>query len=374
MYQRTHSTYLDMSLSAIKRATMASFSPKYNTRYHVRSISLPARSHPSTIRIEEELTKLKTLEPSSSPKAEIISTCLSGLGQVFRFIEELLNLPLTQQALAQHQNEKLVNELLERSIRYIDICSNIRDTVLVMKEGARELQSALRRRKVGDFSNESRLSSVAAYISLRKKVKKEVSKSLATLKNIDNNFGDSPMVDVDDHRLFAMVRVLTEASLITISIFQLLLVFLSVPVLKPKQTGWSLVSKLVQKGVVACEDRRSRLNELESVDIAVSSLLLHGSRRDAVSERIQTAHRMLEALDVSIEGFENGLEYIKFDESSCEMEESAGGINVPANRPAPQGPSINVKQDLVPHIHPKFPDYDALAARFKALKYHKSQT
>ncbi|KAL7223755.1 hypothetical protein ACSBR1_025247 [Camellia fascicularis] len=59
---------------------------------------------------------------------------------------------------------------------------------------------------------------------------------------------------------------------------------------------------------------------------------------------------------------------IKFDESDCDeeidMEEPTDGNNIPPNRPAPQ----------VPRIHPKLPDYDALAARFEALKYRKSQT
>ncbi|CAK9149563.1 unnamed protein product [Ilex paraguariensis] len=57
---------------------------------------------------------------------------------------------------------------------------------------------------------------------------------------------------------------------------------------------------------------------------------------------------------------------IKFDESDCddeiEMEEPINGMNLPPNRPAPQP------------VHPKLPDYDALAARFEALKYRKSQT
>ncbi|KAI8020336.1 hypothetical protein LOK49_LG04G01315 [Camellia lanceoleosa] len=59
---------------------------------------------------------------------------------------------------------------------------------------------------------------------------------------------------------------------------------------------------------------------------------------------------------------------IKFDESDCDeeidMEEPTDGNNIPPNRPASQ----------VPRIHPKLPDYDALAAAFEALKYRKSQT
>ncbi|KAL7090624.1 hypothetical protein ACP275_12G053000 [Erythranthe tilingii] len=45
---------------------------------------------------------------------------------------------------------------------------------------------------------------------------------------------------------------------------------------------------------------------------------------------------------------------------------AAGGTNRAPDRPAPQVPDRRV--------HPKLPDYDALAARFEALKHHKAQS
>ncbi|GFP89933.1 ist1-like protein [Phtheirospermum japonicum] len=65
-------------------------------------------------------------------------------------------------------------------------------------------------------------------------------------------------------------------------------------------------------------------------------------------------------------------EGIRFDESdgedySEELNHSTrGGTNRPPNRAAPQVPARRV--------HPKLPDYDALAARFEALKHHNPQT
>ncbi|KAI8541073.1 hypothetical protein RHMOL_Rhmol08G0034700 [Rhododendron molle] len=66
---------------------------------------------------------------------------------------------------------------------------------------------------------------------------------------------------------------------------------------------------------------------------------------------------------------------IKFDESDCDeveidMEEPTDGGNFPPCRPAPQ--VRHVKQDPVPRTHPNLPDYDALSARFEALKHRKS--
>ncbi|KAJ6398238.1 hypothetical protein OIU77_019110 [Salix suchowensis] len=126
---------------------------------------------------------------------------------------------MTQQALLQHQNEKLVDDMLDGLMRYLDICGKTRDAALLMNESIRELQSALRRSKAG--GELSIQSNVNAYVCARKKMKKEVAKSLASLKKADNIFEGSLLLNPSDHLLSAIVRVLSEASLITVSILYL---------------------------------------------------------------------------------------------------------------------------------------------------------
>ncbi|XP_061359916.1 uncharacterized protein LOC133303960 [Gastrolobium bilobum] len=290
----------------MKKASMATFSLKHSSGYGVRSISLPTRSHPSTIRIEEELIKLKSWETSSTSKVETICYGLCGLADLYKHIEDLLKLPLTQQALSQHRNEKWVNELLDYPVRFLDLLGKTRDAILLMKGSVEELQSALRRRKIGDLGIECNLS---VYWSLRRNMRKECTKSLLLLKQIDESFGASPLLDLNSH-LSAVVRVLREASLITSYIFRSLLVFLSSPILKSKViiSKWAFVSRLVQKGVFACNNQQENINELEKVDLALSSLLMDNLSKDAEAEKIQSAHGRLEALVVGIERIENGLE------------------------------------------------------------------
>lgn len=293
----------------MKRATRASFSPKPSKRYNVRSISLPVRSHPSTLRTEEELNKLKAWEATttttSEAKADSICKGLFGLKDLYICIEDLLQLPMTQQALALHQNERWVEELLDGSVKYLDVCGSTRDAILAMKESVRDLQSALRRRKVGgDSSLEDNLGS---YTCIRKKTKKEILQLVASLKQMDHKHETFPL-DLDNH-LAAVVRVLREASLITSSVFQSLVSFLSTPVLKPRPSTWSLVSILVQKGVLKCENNQHKsMNELENVDIAIGNMLVNQASEDIEAEKIQSAQRRLEVLDSSMEGLENGLE------------------------------------------------------------------
>lgn len=286
---------------------MATFSPKHSSKYGVRSISLPTRSHPSTVRVEEELSKLKSLEASSStPKVETICCGLSGLAELYKCIEDLLKLPLTQQALGQHQNEKWVNELLDCPVGFLDLLGKTRDSILLMKESVGELQSALRRKRVGDSDRESYLST---YWRLRRNMRKESTKSMLLLKQMENeSFVASPNLDLSEH-LSAVVRVLREASLITSSIFESLVVFLSSPILKLKPNKWAfVVSRLMQKGLFAYNNHQENINELEKVDFALNSLIVDNLSKDAEAEKIQSAHGRLEALVVAIEEIESGLE------------------------------------------------------------------
>ncbi|BAT99920.1 hypothetical protein LR48_Vigan06g056700 [Vigna angularis] len=277
------------------------FSPKHSHGYAIRSISLPTRSHPNTLRIEEELNKLKSWEVSSSSEVERIFFGLSGLAELYKCMEDLLKLPLTQQALSLDQNQKWVDELLDCPVRFLDILGETRDAMMLMKGNVRDFQSALRRRKVGDLVIQNHVSS---YWSLRRNTRKQCTKYLVLLKNTEeSSFGASPPLDLNQH-LSAVVRVLREASLITSCIFQSLMSFLSSPILRSKVTNkWRFVSRVMRKGRVV-----QNVNELEKVDLALCRMLMDNPAKDFEVENIQFAHKGLEAVLVVIEGLENGLD------------------------------------------------------------------
>ncbi|XP_011022277.1 PREDICTED: uncharacterized protein LOC105124112 [Populus euphratica] len=264
-------------------------------KYHVRSISLPSRSHPTTLRIEEELNKLNKWEVSSNSVSGSISNSLSGLEDLYKCMDDLLNLASTQQVLSRHENEKCLDELLDGSVRLLDVCSIGRDILLRFREQVQALQSAFRRRK-GDSSIES---SVATFNCFRKKMKKDTKKLIASLKQMDNKLGASSLLDQDQH-LSAVIRVIREVNVINCSIFQSLLRFLSTSS-KPKQSRWSLVSKLIlHKGVITCEEKQENVNEIGTVDAALSQV--------SDSENVKIAQKRLEALEMSIDDLENCLE------------------------------------------------------------------
>ncbi|KAA3475119.1 hypothetical protein EPI10_025342 [Gossypium australe] len=84
-------------------------------------------------------------------------------------------LPLSHHALA----HECADELLDGSLRLLDLCSTAKDIVLQTKESTNELLSALRRRKTGESEI---VSEVKKYISFRKVSKKTIHKALGNLK------------------------------------------------------------------------------------------------------------------------------------------------------------------------------------------------
>nr|XP_016444611.1 PREDICTED: uncharacterized protein LOC107769872 [Nicotiana tabacum] len=219
---------------------MATLSSKPN---HVRSISLPGRSHPITQRVEEEINKLKSL--SVAPTADSVYSGLFGLEKLYKRIDDLFSLP---QTLCQSLDAEWVEDLLDKSVRLLDVCGTTRELVSQYKENVRDLQSSLRRRK-GDSTTDD---SVARFTSFSKKIKRDAKRLALNLKQMDQETAVAVLLDADQDTI-AAIRALREANAVCISIFQILLSFLCVPLLKPKQSKWSLLSRLVHKDRIVPE-------------------------------------------------------------------------------------------------------------------------
>ncbi|XVF15997.1 hypothetical protein REPUB_Repub09cG0204300 [Reevesia pubescens] len=274
------------------------------TNVPVRSISLPSRLQLNSI--EADLNELKTfrqLSASQTIDGETICTGFTRLAKLYNNIEEIIQSPLTQQALQHQQNIKLVEEALDDSVGLLDACGTARDLIMMMKEQVQDLQSALRRRG-GDSSIGS---NILAYISFRKKLKKKIAKSLRMLKRLEcNNNGAFPLFDVDCHLLMA-VKALRESNGITISMFGSLLSYLSMPVMKTKAGGWSLISKLIP---ITAERSQKVFNEVGIVDFTLYTL--HGQvRKHDAKIDVQIELRRLETLFGSINGVEAGLVHVQ---------------------------------------------------------------
>ncbi|XP_038703317.1 uncharacterized protein LOC119999674 isoform X2 [Tripterygium wilfordii] len=225
----------------------------------VRSISLPSRLHPNFQIIISELNKLKAWESTVPSASETTQLGLVGVAQLYNCLQELIHSPLTQKALHHHQYLNLVEEAFDGSVELLDVCGNARDLFFLMKEHINDLQSALRR-KGGSSIIEG---NIQAYISFRKKVKKDITKCLKTLKRME-----------------------------------------TMPVTKTKASGWSLVSKLL----LTTERSQKMLNELGAVDAALHTIGGQIRRNNDAKVDVQEVQKRLGRLDGRVDGFEAELD------------------------------------------------------------------
>ncbi|RHN54410.1 hypothetical protein MtrunA17_Chr5g0406471 [Medicago truncatula] len=167
----------------------------------------------------------------------------------------------------------------------------ITDTMLQIKENVQSLHSSIRRRK-GESSIEK---CVAEYKLFTKKMKKNVTKLISSLKHMETKFGASSLLNKDQD-LVAVITVLREVIAMNMSIFQSILCFLVGAASKSKATKWLKVAKLMHKRGT-CEENMENFNELECVEASLS-------------EGSNVAHERFEALENAVESIENGLENI----------------------------------------------------------------
>ncbi|KAJ6773447.1 hypothetical protein OIU79_017007 [Salix purpurea] len=245
---------------------------------HVRSISLPSRSHPLNASVEDQLDRLRSsLTASTSAYHK-----LSGLKALYECVEDFLQLPSTQQTLSSEQQKERGEEVLNGSLLLLDMCSTTRDVFSSMKECLQELESSLRRRKGGEsgFSSE-----VESYMMSRKKIEKTIRRCFKNLKSTEKNIASA--VDA-----VSMLREVRETSL---EIFQSLLSFVSQAKARSSSHGWSVVSKLFQSKRVSCEAEAS---ELEKID---AELLVLKSSKDINPVQVQNVLKGLVALESDIQ-------------------------------------------------------------------------
>ncbi|GLT27937.1 hypothetical protein SLA2020_029010 [Shorea laevis] len=270
---------------------MATIPSKTQLSTDSRSNSLPSKLHPVISQVDEHLSRLRTSESASTSSS--IRKRLGSLQDLHECIGKLLQLPLTQQALAQEQNEKWVEEMLDGSLRILDACSTAKDSLLHTKECLRELQSIMRRKRGGETAF---LIEVRKYLGSRKVMKKANQKVLKNLKGMDNKCNN------DDETL-AMVRMFKEIEGADITLFESLLSFISGEKVQSMASKWSLVSKLVHHKKVVCEQEEDE-NEFSKVDAALQFLIEH---KDGNSQ-IEDVQKELQNLDSCIQDLEEGLE------------------------------------------------------------------
>ncbi|XP_058780859.1 uncharacterized protein LOC131654954 [Vicia villosa] len=278
---------------------MASSSP-LNTKsnFHGRSISLPSRPHPLILKCTQHLeTLLKFSNETFS--SSLLFHKIDGLRDLIECAENLIQLPLTQDALVHEHQENWVNNLLDGSLRLLDVCSAAKDAVIHTKECTRELQSIIRRRGGGtEVTAEAK-----KFLTSRKIVRKAISKVLTNLKG--NTIGCNRLSTNKDHQSVALINLFQDVEVATLSTFQRILQYIS-GTTHSKSNSWGSISKLIQPKRVACSLVADE-SEFAQVDVALQSFLFTKTRK---VEAINDLQNHLEKTESCIQDLEEGLEFL----------------------------------------------------------------
>ncbi|XP_027355386.1 uncharacterized protein LOC113865187 [Abrus precatorius] len=266
---------------------------------HLRSNSLTSAAHPLASQFEEHLHGLKGSEATSSLSSSSVCHKLNDMLDLHDYTNKLLQLPIEQQAFAQECNDKWVDELLEGSLRLLDICSTAKDCLLQSKECMHELQSVIRRKRgtETEFVVEG-----VKYLALRKKMKKQIQKGLENLKAMKNEL--IPSSSIKDNKPSSMLSFLKEAQAITLSSLEQLLLLISDSKGHSKHRRWLAISKLMQPKRAVCNSEESYTNGFENVDAALQSLISHKP------SYIENFHSHMENLGMCIQDLEIGIEHL----------------------------------------------------------------
>jgi len=268
------------------------------SNFHGRSISLPSRPHPLILKCNEHLeTLLRSSDETSS--STLICHKIDGLRDLIECVEKLVQLPLTQDALLHEHQENGVNNLLDGSLRLLDVCSAAKDALIHTKECTRELQSLIRRSKRRGGGEVELITEVKKFLTSRKVVRKSISKTLVNLKG---NAKNSNILSTNKDQL---INLLQDVEVATLSTFQTILQFIS-GTTQSKSNSWGSISKLIQPKRVSCSLVADE-SEFAQVDGALHSFIL---TKTGKLEAINDLQNHLEKAESCIQDLEEGLEFL----------------------------------------------------------------
>ncbi|XP_027063979.1 uncharacterized protein [Coffea arabica] len=271
---------------------MATTAPNKKFSSHSRSVSLPSSSHPLILTAEEHLQRLKSSEAAPSTSHSLACQRLDGLKNLYE-LDDVLQLPLSQQAFSSERPGKWDEEVLDGSLRLLDLCGAVRDIYSGMKEIMRELESSIRRKRSGDLAHE-----VSSYMISKKHLKKMISKIYKELKKAENC--NSTVVNKGSEDV-PLVNLIKEVQLVSLPVLEYVLSFLSGSKAGSQPKGWSFVSKLLeQKRASSKED--SDIAAIKQIEIQLDLLNYKKSNQEVIKK--------LEEVDSSIEELAEVLEIV----------------------------------------------------------------
>ncbi|XP_041017803.1 uncharacterized protein LOC121260011 [Juglans microcarpa x Juglans regia] len=258
--------------------------------YHIRSVSLPCRSHPLISQLKDEITELKSwVSKPDSRTSSWLCDGLSRLKNVHDYLDDILQLPQTQETLRQRCQSLWVEKLLEDFLRFVDVYGIFRTSVLALKEVQSAAQVAMRKR------DESK---VVSYVKSRKQMAKEMGKLVSAVRNVRVPARSEP-VSVGDAELMGVIGDVIEAT-VTVSVSLFNGISASFTSRKSSWMGLGLYKKAKKTKV------EEGIAEFQQVGVEN----LWGLRKKAEDQEVRMALKKMQDMEVCIGDIENGSERV----------------------------------------------------------------
>jgi Arabidopsis protein of unknown function len=110
--------------------------------YHMRSVSLPCRSHPLIFSLEEQIQAVRSWASKPERSSVWIEAGLTHIELLQLALEDFLQLSQTQETIFQATS---LNQLLDELLQLVDFYSSFLSNIETLKQCNSEVQSALRR-------------------------------------------------------------------------------------------------------------------------------------------------------------------------------------------------------------------------------------
>ncbi|OVA15628.1 Protein of unknown function DUF241 [Macleaya cordata] len=279
--------------------------------YHVRSVSLPCRSHPLLSTLKDEINELKSWASSKVDVRTSAWLCdgLMRLKDVHDSVDDLLQLPQTQESLRRRSD--WIENLLEDFLRFVDVYGIFRAALVTLKEEQLTAQVAIRRRR------DQYESKIASYVKARKNMEKEMEKLVSTVRQCSvtpppppplGGGGGSLLVSSEgDLELAGILRDVNEVTvLVSVCVFNGISKSSAAAKCKPWMGFnklWKLNKKMINKKNKEMKDHHYNQGIREFEEVEVEKLMR--LRKLQGEEEVRRVLMKLEKLENSIGGIEN---------------------------------------------------------------------
>ncbi|RZC45700.1 hypothetical protein C5167_038644 [Papaver somniferum] len=274
-------------------------SPKGGKSYHVRSVSLPCRTHPLLSQLKDEINELKTWASKVDDRTSSwLCDGLMMLKDVHDSVDDLLQLPQTQASLRRRSD--WVENLLEDFLRFVDVFGIFRASLVTLKEEQLSAQVAIRRRR--DY--ESKLSS---YAKARRNMEKEMEKLVSIVRSIGRCSLPPPVgcasllaSSTSTQNEIELAGILKDVNEVTVLVSVCVFNGISKSSMGGKYKAWASLSLWKNNNKEMMNKDFQGIREFEEVEIEKLMRL----RKQKEEEEVKRVLIKMENLENSIEGIE----------------------------------------------------------------------